>query len=102
MYPPAGFAWECGSGSSTGSSAPAEEQAEEPGKVCCHSFLTSAASQLPGGDLRAVEALPGGGGTWEATLPVSYCLWVTRTGTGHRAARRMGEMQVAAWHGKWW
>lgn len=75
-YPPAGCAWEYGSGESAGSSALAGEPSEEPGKVSCHSFLPSTASQLPGGDLRAAEALPDGGGTWEATLPISYCLCV--------------------------
>lgn len=64
--------------------------AEEPGKVCRNSFLSSAASQLPGGDLRATEALPGGGGTWEVTLPISYCLWVTRAGSGLQGGQADG------------
>lgn len=77
--------------------------AEEPGKVCRNSLPSSAASQLPGGDLRATEALPGGRGTWEVTLPISYCLWVTRAGSGLQGGQADGGGQgrdtggYAAW-----
>lgn len=76
-------------------SALAEEQAEEPGKVCCNSFLTSAVSQLPGGDLRAAEAMPGR--RWDLGGHPARLLLPVHNQARHKAAGRPGRWGRRRW-----